>query len=516
MGPSAWISWLLNDVQLKSPADPSWLPAKLEAPLEPLDRVRTLRASAAEVTFRALHRLRLGEDALLVINRRAKSSPNRRRIADVELQEGTLLARLADRRPLSLRSPAAEVELKSTRARIRHDAKTAASMVSVYEGRAKVAAEGAAVDVDKGFGTRVREGRRPEPPTVLPPPPAWVDAAPLVLLAGRSSTLAWRRSGSSASAVVEVLRNEAGTARLIRTLRAANQVEVDGLRPGLYRALVRGEDQRGLVGDRGEPRPIVVLATSQSADRSDSALANAERNVVRLAAPGTIELAIPDGVRLVSQVGSVQAGRWSVTLDEPGRFDLPFALEASSGGWRTNGQLAVVVAAPVVAPPPPPTAPRPVPSGLGVRAGASVAWGGGGAPTVWVDYGWPLRLDNKMYLRLGPETGWSQVAGASGSIQLIPLQLRAALTFDVGFDYLFLGGAGGVAVATGRREVDSGRADTDVLQPSWRVFVGLGQRLTQDFEGELELGYSRLILSGEERFEENQMMLLLGLRWLAP
>ena len=523
-GPSAWISWILNDVQMKSTADPEWLAARLEAELEPLDRVRTLEASAAEITFRTLDRLRLGEDALLVFNRSPKDTRTSQRLADIELQEGTLLARLAGKqRRLSLRSPSASVDLRSARARIQHDPKTTASVVSIYEGRAKVAAMGASVDVNEGFGTRVREGRRPEKPTALPPPPAWTDEAPMVLLVGRTSTLEWRLSGSSASAVVEVLRDEAGTGRLIRTLRAANRVDVPELPPGLYRALIRGKDERGLVGDQSAPRPIVVLEPSKPAAEAPSG----ESNVVRLDAPGTIELAVPDGVRLISDTGTIDDGRWSVTLDRAGRFDLPFALEEASGQWRASDRLTVVVDPPPAPPPPAPPPPAPTPvvetpkvelrPGLGARGGASIAFIGGGAPTAFLDYGWPVRLDGDVYLRLGPEAGWSRVAGADGSLQVIPLHLRAALDIDAGRDRLYLGAAGGLALAIGQWQVDvDRRIDMDTLQPSWRLFLGLGHRLTSDLEGELELAYTRMRLFGDEDFDESQMMLLLGLRWLAP
>ena len=547
MAPPAWVSWIFKDVQTRRSAAPDWDPAELNEPLQPLDRVRTLGASAGEITFRTLDRLRLGPEASVVIYR-GRAVPPRRvaRLDDVFLEEGALFAQLAQKdRPLRLTSPAANVDLTASDARIEHSDRRSASTVSVYEGRARVAAAGKRVRVNKGFGTRVKKGAAPEPPTPLPAAPAWLNEETVVVFGDESPSLAWTRPPNVSEAVLEMARDEGMGPKVVRTVvTASGAVRLAELEVGRYDLRLRGRDAKGLVGTPSGARALVVLPARMQAPRRPTPQGVAstyfiEDGALRLAVPGTVVLDIPDGLSIQSPHGSVAEGRWAVEAPAPGRYEFPFALSAQNDNWKHGDRLIVEVASPpappeepevrptpaAVQPPVPPPAVAAVApssgllaSGLRFWLGATVNASGAFEPVVLVDYSWQRALTSSLYGELGLETGWTRTAGdddleSSDRVELVPIRIRGALGTQTGAYNLYLGGAGGLALAAGRIVPQDGAARTyNVPQLSWRGFVGAGRSLGAERRLYLEVSGTRLALEGTDRLLENRLSLQLGLR----
>ena len=424
-GPLAWVSWIFNDVEHKAFQSTDWQSAQLEMPLKKLDQVRTLDRSAGEITFRSLDRLRLESNALVSIYRdRDPPSPNRKRIDDVVLEEGALLARLrSEDRQLRLQSPAAVVDLASTETRVQHSRQRDASTVAVYAGRARVRAQGESVRVDRGFGTRVKRGERPEVPTPLPAPPSWSDAEPIVAFQHQPPVLRWRSDNETSTAIVELTRATDENRRIIRRLAAdGGTTRIDGLAPGVFEALLRTQDAKGIVGPQGPRRAIVVLPNPAEAEPQTEPVdvsavqpaVSPGRATLRLSEPGSMTLEIPEGVALVSAQGRIDERRWIVALPESGRTVLPFELVANDDSWRASGELVVLVDAPPPPPPSPPAVPAAKPlrnSGVGLSGGLYITEDGDRGPLFFISYTAIIASKGLLKTHLGAEFGWTETFG---------------------------------------------------------------------------------------------------------
>jgi len=182
-GPEGKITWLRHDVRTKPPRSLDWLSAREQMNLWKLYRVSTGDASAAQIVFEDRSDIRLREEALLVIYggsaTAAKTSRTDKR--EVRLEQGTLTGGIAKldadagaAKELVVETPSAQIGILGRLTQIQADA--LASMVSAYEGSARVTAQGQTVTVQAGQGVVVKKGRRPPPPRPLPPAPRWLAA----------------------------------------------------------------------------------------------------------------------------------------------------------------------------------------------------------------------------------------------------------------------------------------------------------------------------------------------------
>ncbi|MEQ8273544.1 MAG: OmpA family protein [Deltaproteobacteria bacterium] len=521
--PPAWVSWVHREVQAREPSGVDWRAAALNMPLDEMFRVRTLPESAGEVTFRTMDRLRLGEESLVVIYRgRAASDVERHRLEDVVLEEGTLLAALANEdHPVAIRSPAATIDVASKSTRIGYDALKKSNTVSVYRGKSRVSARGKSVDVNRGFGTRVKVGEAPEEPTRLPDAPKWAKSGAIVTLTPSQEELRWELVGTATVAVLEVrdARPDAD-GRVLRTLTATDHTRLFALADGAYEVVLRGRDSRGLVGEASVGRPLIVL----EAVATSSAAPTVTDGVIELDAPQEIALALPSGVRLTSATGTVTDGVWRVPVDA-GRHTIDYQLEARDAAWSTSERLVVnAQALPVepAAPPPPPQAapivvraepspPRRAPRfGLGLRLGVALPVDGDAQPVVSADYGARIPIVGLLNADFGAEVGWSRHRDGSGTsawrqVDLVPIRLRGALVLEPGAWRWTLGGAGGLQVVMPK--AGRGREpDLDPTQPSWRALLGVGRAFEDRGELSLEASYTRLRLTGSELITDHRFM----------
>ncbi len=171
--PDAELEKKRREVKTKPPSALDWYDAREGMALWRLYKVSTGKRSLAVVRFERRARIRMREQALLVIHGRSERT-RQKKSGKIVIQEGTVRAGLdsLDDAPIPIETPSAEVALKASAAQVGVDAQKT-SMVSVFRGNAKVSAQGKSVQVPDDFGTYVKKGRPPAPPRRLPRAPRW-------------------------------------------------------------------------------------------------------------------------------------------------------------------------------------------------------------------------------------------------------------------------------------------------------------------------------------------------------
>ncbi len=312
--PDAHLTFVKPLVETRKPGAAFWNPGRVGLDLYRRYRVATREGATTEVTFRDTSRVQLREESLLVIygasaerSRRTSSS------ARVELVEGRLrggLAALRGESAMAVDTPAAEVSARSRDLQVEVD-QARTTRLSVYDGEADIAAQGARVTVPRGQGTITRYGKRPEPPRPLPPPPRWTTKPRTIRIAFDgakiSHTFSWEPEPGARTFEVELARDPDFRDLFVdRQVPAkVHSVQIESLEPGRYFARVSSRDDRGLQGEASEPRELVVLAASTTgcrATESDRFVADwhariaLDRTTVPLEARVDGRLASPDAV----------------------------------------------------------------------------------------------------------------------------------------------------------------------------------------------------------------------------
>lgn len=314
-----WVSWRRRRLEAKTPEVP-WFEARVKLPLEPEHRVRTVGDSAGEITFRRGHILYLGPNGSLVVfaprNRPRRRGATRR---DIHLEAGSLLARLPGEGPdLAVTTDGAQIDSASRNVRVEYRERRETSLVSVYDGRVEVAAQGAVVRVTRGYGTRVKKGQRPEPPSPLPPPPAWADEAPVVSFG--SADLEWvKPSRGRVRLELTTWRDPAFVRPLTATVAAGARHRFRWLDPGAYRARLASVDEKGLTGFPGPEKPVYLLRPPLGARAGEGGLV--------LDAPGRMAAPELEGHQVSIRRRAAEPWASSVTLHRPGAQTAEIRLE---------------------------------------------------------------------------------------------------------------------------------------------------------------------------------------------
>lgn len=348
--PVAEVTRVRREVLSKEAAAVKWRGARLGQPLRRLARVRTEKASASEVTFQSKDRVQLGPQALVVIHdsprrtRRAKSE-----VADVRVEQGTIFAAMAAKdRTLEVETPPARISVRSKRTRVdvrshrakrskRAKKKKKVSTVSVFEGRTEVAAQGHSVVVKEGFGTRVKEGERPEPPRPLPLAPTWSTRNPVVGFEGQPIHLAWRRAPGVAEVEVQLGLHDDPAVDLPHQLWRVKGDETHGgkAQVGLYHLRLVGVDDRDISGAPGPS--LKLLSLPLPTDGAGKALRVSGRRI-RLPTPGLIQF---PKLQMGTLSSTTSSAALAVTLIRSGLHALPFT--AKVAGVKVQDELHVWV-----------------------------------------------------------------------------------------------------------------------------------------------------------------------------
>lgn len=319
-GPEAHLTYVKPDVNTRPAKEPEWKPGRQGEALYRLYQVNTLRGAGAEVTLKDTSKLQLRENALVVIygTPQASAKEQPRKSGGVELVQGNLRMRLAELRgePLPLETPAAKVVANGQDLFVGVDAQRM-SRVAVFNGRAQVAAKGGQVDVPGGKGTRVEEGKAPEPPRPLLPAPFW--SAPgsrelLLALGGapQAHALKWQPVQGAVSYRAVLARDEGLNDVVAETNTPADSAAMlnsGALPPGRYYAQVQAVDALGLPGMPSAPRKLEIVAVKVERGEVESP--------ERITGRGQVKLSVDPAIGLPLRVKRKAAGA-EVVLLAPG------------------------------------------------------------------------------------------------------------------------------------------------------------------------------------------------------
>ncbi len=349
-GPEAQVGWTKKDVKAKPPRALDWLEAREQMNLWRLYRVSTGDASAAHIVFEDTSDLKLRENALLVIYGSSASAARtaRRDKTEVVLEQGTIQGGLAaldadakGTRSLSVKTPSGNVDIYGTLAQIQADA--TASMVSVFEGRAAVSAQGATVDVPEGQGTVVKKGQKPQPARPLPQAPAWADGGGSALVATVAGRLATWDASWQPVAGAETFRVELGSDATFKQLlydaevgAGVTRLRLADLAPGRYAVRVSTRDADKLESKPGVARTVEVIGLSPA-----RAITHGEDGVVE--AVGFIRFDLPPNAKGRVRVERVapDGSRVSVESDGVVRLGTAGLHELELIGDEARGRFAV-------------------------------------------------------------------------------------------------------------------------------------------------------------------------------
>lgn len=298
-GPAARVDWVERKVRARPSWAADWRGATPRMPLWQRHRVATGDRSSAALLFTDRSRLRMRENALVVIYGKqagAAVQAQRRPGTEIALERGTLragLERMDAASELRVRTPGATVGVQPGEAQIGVDGKDT-TRVSVFSGGARVRAKGHEVAVPANHGTVVRKGRRPRPAKRLPPAPAWRAGAQRVMsvvVPGAEAVVetAWEEVPGAKGYHVELSSDErfhhvhvdADVAADTRAFRA------EGLPAGTHFLRVAAIDRDGLEGSCGPTLRLDVVALQTSRPLLPGADAG------RAEAVGFVRLSVP-------------------------------------------------------------------------------------------------------------------------------------------------------------------------------------------------------------------------------
>lgn len=268
--PPAKVTFIRKDVVA---ATPSAHPAKLNEDLERGHKVSTLADSSAELTFKDTTRLQLSDHTLVVVLGASStlSSAKQATPADTTLMTGELRVHLGALvgKPKAIDTPSAKTDIGGE-SKLSVDDKSA-TRVAVYQGKSSIAAAGAKVEVQSGFGSKAELGKKPTKPRPLPAAPVWSTPIPKAVLAlGDAEIAAVYAPGEGGPAAakyhVQLSRDTAFNDLLVdvRVPSEVTRFEARALKPGRYFARVSAIDADAFEGPFGPVAGLGVVRVTAS------------------------------------------------------------------------------------------------------------------------------------------------------------------------------------------------------------------------------------------------------------
>jgi hypothetical protein len=266
--PDAKVTFLKPAVNKRVLRAPDWRAASRGDGLFRLDEVNTLKGAGAELTFRDLSAVALDENALIVIYGDQTAPKEAQKTGALEIIQGETKLSLSDlrgKRPMNVTTPAAEVAVAGGKSAIGVDEKKTAR-VAIFSGTGSVSAQGKTVQLAAGQGTKVENGKAPEPAADLPVAPEWQEGLPSAGfgLQGQAAKLrlAWKAVPRAARYRLQVSRDTLMVDRHVDQWLEKGSIEASfDLPPGSYHARVHAVDDRGLTGPASALFNLVVLNT---------------------------------------------------------------------------------------------------------------------------------------------------------------------------------------------------------------------------------------------------------------
>ena len=256
----AVLSDVHGTVEGRTPDAPAWSERKLQDVLVEFERVRTLSASTAQVTFRDLSRLRLNPNSNAVIQQMRADPLTGSQTTKVSLVEGdfyALLNQLSDRTDFAVEVPGVETRTRSADFWVRHDAE--ATRFTNYDAAALEVTTGReTIRIGENEGALLTAGADARRVTVLtrPEPLAPAEGAHLY---DAAVDFAWEGPAGTAGYWLEIAGDvDFNTMKSSQWgLREARHTEE--LEPGRYYWRVSALDQLGLPGTRSLGQRFTVV-----------------------------------------------------------------------------------------------------------------------------------------------------------------------------------------------------------------------------------------------------------------
>lgn len=237
-------------VNHRAPADTYWRDLSLGALMSEGEKVRTLSASFAEIRFRDDSRLRLNENAQIVIQKMREDRLKQRKAAQVSLVGGDIYALLKGSRntnPFDVKVSGVSSSIRSNDFWV--DRTGAEVRYANYDGEISVTAKGKQVVLKENQGTRVKKNQAPEAPRNLLPAPELASPQDFATIYHAPVSLKWTPNEKAAAYWLEIARdNKFGDMVVNETAIRQNGYSASLDNDGIYYWRVSAVDQDGFPG----------------------------------------------------------------------------------------------------------------------------------------------------------------------------------------------------------------------------------------------------------------------------
>ncbi len=310
----AVLSDIHGNVEGSKPVETGWSERRLNDFLIEFERLRTLSASTAQVTFRDLSRLRLNPNSNAVIQRMRSDPLTGAETTKVSLVEGdfyALLNQLHNRADFEVEVPGVETEATSADFWVSHDSE-ASRFANYDDAEMRIRARGQSIGLGRNEGALVpaNEGDLVEV-TVLDRPVLFAPSDREQVFNG-TVNLEWQGTAEAAGYWLEIAGDVDFNAMKVSEWGLTETAKtVDGLDPGDYFWRISALDPYGLPGERSLVRTF--SAVLDATPPFLTVLAPAEGAILREAAVRVSGESEPRASLTVD-------GR-PVPLDETGRFE---------------------------------------------------------------------------------------------------------------------------------------------------------------------------------------------------
>lgn len=291
--PLAKVSERRNAVVARAPLEDAWRSAAVGDGLRRSWRIRTEEDSAAGITFRDASKIDMRAETLVIIFGASESSARAKPVR-ASLESGALTAWLNAKDDavgrLLVETESGDANLVGGRASVRVtdvNGKPATAFSNhsgenarVYGKRKGRRMKGATI-VKKGYGSRVKRGKKPEKPRPLPSPPTLEIQTPVAIATKTAGAIvrgSWDFGADKArmkSVIVQVrsLDDKAKAPTSVTAPADVGQFRFENLPAGRYEVSAQAIDNLGLESDLSPPSALVVakiapLATAESAPES--------------------------------------------------------------------------------------------------------------------------------------------------------------------------------------------------------------------------------------------------------
>lgn len=310
----AVLSDIHGDVEGSKPIEPGWSSRKLNDILIEFERLRTLSASTAQVTFRDLSRLRLNANSNAVIQRMRSDPLTGAETTKVSLVEGdfyALLNQLHNRADFEVEVPGVETQTTSGDFWVSHTSE--ASRFANYDDAAmRIEARGQTIDLGKNEGALVPANAGDLVEVAVLDRPVLFAPADREQIFNGAVTLAWQGTASAAGYWLEVAGDvDFNTMKVSEWGLTDTTRKVDGLQPGDYFWRISALDPYGLPGERSLVRTFTAVLDSTPP-------------FLTVLTPGEDEIVREPAIRVSGEsepLARLTVNGQPVPLDETGRFE---------------------------------------------------------------------------------------------------------------------------------------------------------------------------------------------------